>query len=61
MHKNQIDERAARVMRHAAEIVISKVSRVLAESLRRLADAALTQADTNRPRRSLTVTSVNCE
>jgi hypothetical protein len=51
----------ARVMQHAAEIVTSQVSRVMAESLRRLADADLTQADANRPRRSLMVTSVNCE
>jgi hypothetical protein len=48
-------------MHYAAEIVTSQVSRVMAESLRRLADAGLTQAGANRPRRSLMVASVNCE
>ena len=61
IHKNQIDEHASQVMQHAAEIATSQVSRVMAESLCRLADADLTQADANRPRRSLMVTSVNCE
>jgi hypothetical protein len=51
----------ARVMQHAAEIATRQVSRVMAESLRRLADADLTQADASQPRRSFMVSSVNCE
>jgi hypothetical protein len=51
----------ARVMQHAAEIATRRVSRVMTESLRRLTDAHLTQADASQPRRSFMVSSVNYE
>jgi hypothetical protein len=50
MRKNQIDVRARRVTYQAAEIVINQVLRVMAERLRPLADADLTQAHANHSR-----------